>query len=145
MNHERPTPKDPMTQKLPEIVFKSSRPGYPSKEAGETVVNDWLNRVKRAGIGTILCLLDEVQLGYYGSISGGLLKFYEQAGFVVIHRPVRDHQHPPVPNQILQAVLSDFENAKKPVLVHCSAGIDRTGAVIRFLQAEIPGLQARGL
>jgi hypothetical protein len=78
--------------------------------------------------------LDEDQLGYYSDLEGGLLAAYGRAGFDVVHKPVIDHLVPPVPHQLLPAIYASFHAARKPAVVHCSAGIDRTGSVIDFIQ-----------
>lgn len=115
-------------------VYTTARPGYPASKVNEAEVAKWCSRVDRLGVKTILCLMDQSQLAYYESLPGGLLEYYRRAGFHVIHRPVKDHLDPPVPENILVACLSDFLVAQKPVLVHCSAGQDRTGAVVNYLQ-----------
>ena len=44
----------------------------------------------------VVCLLDRDQLPLYGrSLPGGLLGYYEQAGFVVAHVPTPDGQIAP--------------------------------------------------
>jgi len=123
-----------MTPVIPRLLYRTQRPGYPANEVGAASVADLVEQARQLKIRSILCLLAEDQLRFYAGIKGGLLKFYEAAGFVVIPRPVLDHLEPPVPNEVLVQTYSDFLSAEKPLLVHCSAGFDRTGAVIRFLK-----------
>jgi Tyrosine phosphatase family len=128
-----------MIEVIPGILFRSARPGYNGKLVTEAEVARWVTEAMTHGIKTILCLLDHAQLAYYGSVPGGLLGYYRQAGFAVVHLPVADHQRPAVPPEVLAIAYSDFLSAQKPLLVHCSAGFDRTGAVVNYLLEKWPG------
>jgi Tyrosine phosphatase family len=100
-------------------------------------VEQWVTRiVNEEGIRSILCLLESAQLErYYGSTlhlhRGGLLGFYESRGLSVHHIPATDYQRPPV--ELMTQALNAFEELPKPVLVHCSAGIDRTTPIVAFI------------
>ena len=118
---------------IPDKLMRSSRPGYPGRKVDSDTVDAWLEEVKKYNVRTILCLLKD-KLSYYDEIGeGGTLKRYRDKYFTVIHRPVEDHLTPPVPADILEKISSDFLTAELPMLVHCSAGYDRTGAVIDYL------------
>jgi len=117
-------------------LFKSSRPGYPggtgpvvSAESVLKTIKEW----KRGKITHILCLLpDEEQLRYYGK---RLTRWYRREGLHVIEFPIADFSIPRV-EQIIpivrkaRAVISDGRNR---LLVHCSAGIGRTGMMLSCL------------
>jgi len=121
---------------IPNTLLRSCRPGHPSKNVDRKTVDDWIEKARENNVRTILCLLAGL-LSYYEQLGeGGLLKRYRDEDFKVIHRPVKDHLSPPVPDEILERISSDFLTAELPMLVHCSAGIDRTGAVIDYLTEE---------
>ena len=103
-----------MFEVIPGILFRSARPGYPSRSVAEAKVAEWVGRAWSRGIQTILCLLDDQQLAYYTEVPGGLLGYYHQAGFVVLHHPVEDHQEPAVPSAVLAKAHVDFLAATRP-------------------------------
>lgn len=45
-----------------------------------------------------------------------------------------DFQKPPVNTNQLQQIDKEYSKLEKPILVHCSAGQDRTGYTIDFLK-----------
>jgi protein tyrosine/serine phosphatase len=124
----------------PLSLFRSSRPGYRSKNVSPSDVTSTLEIWKHAGVKSIICLLDNSQLAYYDQLPEGLLAAYHAFGFEVAHCPVVDHQYPPMTESELKEVEAIWESLPKPVLLHCSAGIDRTGAVVQYLlEAEHNG------
>lgn len=101
-------------------------------EARSLVVS-WVDQIKQMGIRSIICLLEDQQLDRYyvrgglGLHEGGLLGYYKSQGLEVRHFPMTDYQLPQ--ESYIQKVLKAFDELPKPVLLHCSAAIDRTTPV----------------
>jgi protein tyrosine/serine phosphatase len=89
------------------------------------------------GIKSIICLLGDDQLSLYRDLPSGLLEYYRAKGFEVSHIRAADHQRPALSQQHLHAVWEEYQHLTKPILVHCSAGIDRTGAAVKHILAML--------
>jgi protein tyrosine/serine phosphatase len=120
-------------------LLRASRPGYPRGKdcpVPEKAVLEWVEQVRESSVASILCLLDDRHLSMYADCAGGtgLLEAYRQAGFVVGHVPVQDHKSPPLSQVEMDQALEWIGSLPKQVLVHCSAGVDRTGAVVERIR-----------
>ena len=129
-----------MYWEIPNQLARSSRPGYAGEDPfpvtrGE--VDEWLNRAATMGIKSIICLLADDQLGLYTDIPEGLVSYYEAKGFAAASIPVRDHQYPPMTERDLEEVWNAYSSLPKPVLIHCSAGMDRTGAAVTRIRDRL--------
>ncbi|MCX6004920.1 MAG: dual specificity protein phosphatase family protein [Chloroflexi bacterium] len=115
------------------IVFGAQRPGFPGKYVQKRLVDDWINFAKKQGIGRVVCLLSEEELGYYPALNGGLLGAYVEAFGEnnVLWAPIDDKSlcKPEAMKHILY-FLYDSASLGQKVVVHCSAGLGRTGHVL---------------
>jgi protein-tyrosine phosphatase len=126
-----------MFEKISGRVWSTARPGYDhgrNQPVELEVVDCWIEEASRAGMRSILCLLDDSQLRLYLACPGRLLRHYREEGFEVGHLPVADHKDPPLTEGQLQRAVALIRALPKPVLVHWSAGMGRTGPVIGRLR-----------
>jgi protein tyrosine phosphatase (PTP) superfamily phosphohydrolase (DUF442 family) len=96
-----------------------------------------MKEAKEMGIASIICLLAEDQLHLYDELPGGLVSYYRSFGFTVEHVPALDHQDPPLNDYHLERIWSAYQSLEKPVLIHCSAGRDRTGRAVEHIQQRL--------
>jgi hypothetical protein len=100
-------------------------------------VEAWVNRVIENGFRSVISLLEVAQLERHYIRGGldlhpeGLLGYYRSRGLVVESVPCTDYQRPNAKQ--MQEILSAFRRLPVPVLLHCSAGIDRTAPVAAFI------------
>lgn len=115
------------------LIFGSQRPGYPGKFVQRQVADDWLAFMKSQGVRRVVCLLADDELKYYPTLSGGLLGLY--AGTFgednVLWAPTADRKLPGA--EALRHILHFLYDAAlkgEKTVVHCSAGLGRTGLVL---------------
>jgi hypothetical protein len=122
-------------------LARCHRPGFDSPGPGEPVsvadVDRWLDAVSRLGIRSIICLLARPQLGRFAAIPGGLIAYYRGAGYEVELIEAEDDQWPPLSPEQLDAVWAAYRRLPEPVLIHCGAGVNRTGAAAAFIQERL--------
>jgi hypothetical protein len=137
-----------ITWVIPGRLSRTARPGFSGAnptdvDPGE--VEAWLGEARADGIHSILCLLDERQLSYYPRLPGGLLETYRRAGMAVSSVAVADLQTPPIPASVLPRIWQAFRALPPPLLIHCSAGIDRSGAAVAYILDRLsPGPNPEG-
>ena len=122
---------------LPELLAKSPRPGYPGREGtSKEVVDEWIENIRAMGVRSIICFLSDHQLAFYSNLPSGLIQYYRDAGCDVAHIPEDDYKSPPLSEEGVRDSVAAFERLEKPVLVHCSAGLARTGMAIDAILAD---------
>jgi hypothetical protein len=92
------------------------------------------------GIRSVICLLTARQLKRY-YISGGLdlhpeglLGYYDSQGLKV--SPIETPDFEPPSSDIMNRALRAFQSLPKPILLHCSAAIDRTTPIAAFIASQ---------
>ena len=122
-------------------LARGRRPGVEGKRGSQvpkSVVDAWMERARKEyGIRSIICLLDEHQLKFYEHLPVDLVSYYENNGFNVVQIAAPNMRKPPLSDQHLKEVWSAYQHLEKPTLVHCSAGIGRTGAAVRYIKERV--------
>ena len=127
------------------IIATSPRPGFtpgPEHTVVDGIVEAWVDEAREFGIASIICLIGADQLWLYRrSVPEGLIERYRSAGFEVCHIPTVDQQTHPFTEEQYEHAWESFQRLPKPVLVHCSAGMDRTGRVVRHILERLDGAE----
>jgi hypothetical protein len=105
---------------------------------------DWAEQILAAGIRSIISLMHDRDIRCYQSLdlrAANLIEFFKQRGLQVAHIPWEDpHHKTSSPSEkrktllrIRQEALASYDILPKPVVVQCSAGIDRSSPVAAFI------------
>lgn len=129
----------PFTEWLPSLALgRASRPGWDwlgDAPVPTAVVDQWVETIKAHGVQSVICLLSQEELNWYSEVPGGLLGRYQHRGIGTASVPVPLNRRPLLTEGDLDAIVQAFEDLSKPVVVHCSAGMVRSGKAVRHLAA----------
>ncbi len=91
-----------------------------------------LQSLREASVDSVFCLLEDHDFRAWGV--SGLLQAYARAGLAVSRHPIRDHGVPSLSE--MSAAVDALDRALRDgrtALVHCAAGIGRTGTLAACL------------
>ena len=137
MKPRRPsTDSSPFQDWLPKhLLGRACRPGFGSDRQfiPATDVSRWIAAVKARGVRSVLCLLNEAELGWYAHLPAGLLGAYRDEGLEAASLPISLNG----PGTLTRAELALLDelmlNLPRPVVIHCSAGQVRSRQAIDHL------------
>ncbi len=122
---------------IPGVLAHGERPGFPLRSVPPEAVEDWFKEVKRQGIRSVINLLVEDEMAvYYRRLGRPLLDYYAEAGLRVREVAHADDGVPVSSRILLDRVRVAFEHLPKPVLIHCSAGAERSQQAVALLCKE---------
>lgn len=123
--------------------FGGSGRELPPEAASEVL--SWVDRIVNGGIRSIICLMHPNEIRHYALLNLGaadILAFYRRRGLLVCHLPWDDpaHRSPgsraSFQDEVLRVrgeALACFDRLPKPILIHCSAGQDRSAPVAAYI------------
>ena len=113
-----------------EYVYGSCSPGWHAAADHERCITEWIANMESAGIERVCCLM----AGHPSEVRKTNLEAYRRAfgSERVLHAPIPQRQlaDPALLNSEILPFLHESRRAEEPVVVHCLAGLGRTGQVL---------------
>ncbi len=120
-----------------------------SVEAAPVLLN-WIQKMRTAGIRAIISLMGPAELAHYATVvseldAEDLIGLYESHGFNVRSIPWEDplyrvgqggRSYEDQLREVCEKSLRAFDELSKPVLLHCSSGIQRSSPVAAFIYSQ---------
>ncbi len=111
---------------------------------------DWVHRMRSSSIQGLICLMGPAEFAHYATVASvldakDLVHIYEKHGFEVRCVPWEDPKYsvglkrPSYEDQLLEnrdKALRAFDELPKPVLLHCSSGIQRSSPIAAFIYSQ---------
>lgn len=111
------------------IAHGACRPGYAPGSPQEGAIDHWATAMRDAGIERVCCLLHRPQLARYLDLLGRYESLFGPDR--VCHAPVKDyHLADPATVDRVVSFLRAADRADEPTVVHCAAGLGRTGHLL---------------
>lgn len=112
-----------------EIAHGACRPGYAPGSPREDQIDHWIDSMREAGMRRVVCLLHRPQLARYLDLLGAYERAFGPTN--VCHAPIKDyHLADPATLETAVSFLRSADRADEPTVVHCAAGLGRTGIVL---------------
>jgi protein-tyrosine phosphatase len=128
-------------------IWRSARPGYPSKaDIPYSAIANSMSKWKKDGVTHIMVMIsDAEQWEFYDR---DLVNAYSKSKFRVWRCPIVDFRTPTLRQACMAVNWSIDElqkNKKAKILLHCSAGIGRTGTMLACLMhaLDMPAIQKK--